>query len=250
MNLFQSIKGAIGLPQVVPEEKFKKWRRESTDPVIRSGACYVPIPGKEQLRFYRDKQNQHHLGRYEWACRVLRSGGVPQDRVLDCACGVGYGSARLAEVAGHVDSVDSYNHAILRARGRYDRDNISWHNVDAAELLSHFEPESFDTIVSFQTIECIEDDRKFLADLKTLLKPAGRLLIDTPARSRHIANPDNKHQRRNYSVEEWIDLLLENFDAVEAFDALPERHILVQCDFPSSGSIACCTKEGATGDCE
>ncbi len=252
MNLFQQLRGAVGFPRVVTEEHFKKWRRESMDPVIRSGSCYVPMPGKEELRFYRDKQNQHHLGRYEWATRVLRAGGVTPERVLDCACGVGYGSAKLAGIAGRVDSVDSNRYAIVRAGSRYARKNIHWHTIDASSLLDYFEPASFDAVVSFQTIECLEDDQRFLSDISTLLKPGGRLLIDTPARSRRIENPDNPHQKRNYSTTEWVDLLLDNFSNVEAFDDLPERRFLAQCDFPSNGSIACCTKapEGTTDAAE
>ncbi len=245
MNLFQSIGRAVGLPRVVSEERFKKWRRESMDPVIRSGACYVPMPGKEQLRLYKDKQNRHHLGRYEWAKRVLSTSGATPERVLDCACGVGYGSAKLADIAQEVVSIDSNHHAIMRAESRYARESISWHAIDAAELRNHFEPESFDAVVSFQTIECLEDDRRFLADIVALLKPGGRLLIDTPARNRHISKPDNPHQKRNYATDEWIDLLLEHFSVVEAFDDLPEKRFLAQCDFPSNGSIVCCTKAEA-----
>lgn len=244
MNLFQSIKGAVGLSQVVPEEAFKKWRRENTDPVVRNGACYVPIPGKEELRFYKDKQNLHHLGRYEWARSVLNSSKTRPERVLDCACGVGYGSAQLSKVAGTVDSVDNFRHAILRAKSRYTRPNINWHQMDAANLTDNFEPETFDAVVSFQTIECLEDDRKYLDDIITLLKPGGRLLIDTPVRNRAIAKPDNEHQRRNYSVEGWLDLLLDRFEKVETFDELPQLKMLKRFDFPSNGSIACCTKAG------
>lgn len=242
MNLFQSLRGAVTRNRGVTEEEFKKWRRESTDPVVRNGACYVPIPGKEDVRLYRDKQNLHHLGRYEWASAVLRDGPKRSARVLDCACGVGYGSARLAEFAKTVDGVDSFRHAILRAESRYPRPNVTYHHLDAFEIRDRFEDESFDAIVSFQTIECIEDDGKFLDDAYALLKPGGKLLIDTPARNRKVSKPANEHQLRNYSVEEWLDLLLERFDEVSAFDSLPRVDVLEEFDFPSSGSIVLCTK--------
>ena len=173
---------------------------------------------------------------------MLKKGTAPQ-RVLDCACGVGYGSDKLASFAGEVHSVDNDRNVIMRARARYSRENIHWHNIDAGSLTETFEPESFDAIVSFQTIECLEDDRRFLADAVALLKPGGRLLIDTPTRSRHVSQPDNPHQKRNYSTEEWIDMLLEHFPKVESFDDLPERRFLAGCDFPSNGAIACCTRD-------
>ncbi|MFP8872034.1 MAG: class I SAM-dependent methyltransferase [Myxococcota bacterium] len=242
MNLFQSLRGAVKRTRGVSEEEFKKWRRESTDPVVRSGACYVPIPGKENIRLYQDKQNLHHLGRYEWASAILRSQPKAETRVLDCACGVGYGSARLAEFAKSVDAVDSFRHAVLRAESRYPRSNLTFHHLDAFDIRSRFEDESFTTIVSFQTIECLEDDGKFLDDAYALLKPGGQLLIDTPTRNRTVAKPANKHQRRNYSVEEWLDLLLERFDRVNAFDTLPKIEVLRKYDFPSNGGIVQCTK--------
>ena len=99
MNLFQSLREVVGLPRMVPEAEFKKWRREATDPVIRDGACYVPIPGKEDLRFYRDKQNLHHLGRYKWAVAVLSRGNARPKRVLDCACGIGTQALGLASIS-------------------------------------------------------------------------------------------------------------------------------------------------------
>ena len=201
-----------------------------------------PDAGQRRLAFYRDKQNRHHLGRYVWASAILKAAEQRPVRVLDCACGVGYGTAMLADVAESVDGVDIFRNAIQRAKSRYARPNIRWHLMDASDLLENFEPETFDAVVSFQTIECIEDDTKFLDDINKLLKPEGLLLIDTPIRKRTIINPDNKHHQRDYGLDDWIDMLIDRFERVDAFDTIPEANILEQCDIPSSGSIACCRK--------
>jgi 2-polyprenyl-3-methyl-5-hydroxy-6-metoxy-1,4-benzoquinol methylase len=244
-KLFRSILSAtartLGVPQRVDEEDFKRWRRESLDPAVRSGALYVPMPGLEDPRHYKDKQNLHHLGRYEWAAQVL--GASRPARVLDAACGAGYGAARLARVACGVDAVDSYDAAIRLARSRYGLPNITWHLMGVEKLEDTFPAGSFDAAVSFQTIECVEDDRKFLDDLYALLRPGGVLLIDTPTRKQRVERPDNRHHRRYYGVEDWLDLLVGRFEQVQAFDALPEARLLERFGMPSQGSIAVCTKQ-------
>lgn len=244
MTLLESIAGKLGRilgrPRQIGEEEFKTFRRESFDPVTRSGACYVPMQGFERTIHYQDKQNLHHLGRYEWAVRVLSK--LPQrERVLDCACGVGYGSRKLADVFGRVDAVDVFEDAIEMARGRYDDSRIAWHCLDAARLREVFKEGSFDAIVSLQTIESIDDDKKFLDDLKDLLKPGGVLLIDTPLRKFRVDRPENRHHKRYYGLDEWIRMLGQRFE-IRVFAELPEAEFLRGCQLPSQGSIVHCTR--------
>ncbi len=235
---------ALRLPRKVSEEEFKQWRRTSLDPVVRSGRCYVPMPGLDDTRHYKDKQNLHHLGRYEWVVRVLSAGKTRPARLLDCACGVGYGSAKLAAVADAVEAVDSFEAALRTAAQRYDRTNLTWHPRDVAGLRDLFEAGTFDVIVSFQTIESVEDDQRFLDDLHALLRPGGVLFIDTPLRKHRVDKPENTHHRRYYAVDDWLDMLMQRFETVTAFDALPELAFLERCAMPQGGSIARCVKAG------
>ena len=246
MTLLQSISSSLGKllgrPRRIGEEEFKTWRRESLDPVTRSGACYVPMPGFERTIHYRDKQNLHHLGRYEWAVRVLRD--LPKhDAVLDCACGVGYGSRMLADLFERVDAVDVFDKAIEMAQERYDHSSIVWHCLDAAKLTDEFAEAAFDAIVSMQTIESIDDDQKYLDDLDRLLAPGGVLLIDTPLRKFRVDHPQNPHHKRYYGVDEWLDMLSGRFEIL-TFGSLPEASMLESCQMPSQGSIVHCTKRG------
>ena len=230
----------LGRPRQIGEEEFKTFRRESFDPVTRSGACYVPMQGYESTVHYRDKQNLHHLGRYEWAVRVLSALPV-HARVLDCACGVGYGSRKLASLFDRVDAVDVFKEAIEMARERYDDPKIAWHCLDAARLRDVFKEGSFDAIVSFQTIESIADDGRFLDDLSALLKPGGVLLIDTPIRRSRVERPENRHHRRYYGLDDWLALLTSRFE-VSVFGELPENEFLRSCQMSSQGSIAWCRR--------
>lgn len=230
----------LGRPRQISEEEFKTHRRESFDQVTLSGACYVPMLGFENTIHYRDKQNLHHLGRYEWAVRVLSS--LPnRGAVLDCACGVGYGSRKLAEIFERVDAVDIYDRAIELAKERYSGPRIEWNCLDAAKIREAFADESFDAVVSMQTIESIEDDAKYLDDLVALLKPGGVLLIDTPLRKSRIDNPENPHHKRYYGLHEWLQMLQNRFEIL-VFATLPEAKMLEDCQMPSRGSIVHCTK--------
>lgn len=244
MTFFESVGERIGRllgrPRRIGEEEFKTWRRESFDPVTRSGACYVPMQGFESTVHYQDKQNLHHLGRYEWAVRVL--GALEgRDRVLDCACGVGYGSRKLAEIFGRVDAVDVFDAAIAMARERYDDSRIEWRCLDAARLRDVYKESTFDAIVSFQTIESIVDDEKYLDDLRELLKPGGVLLIDTPLRKFRVDQPENRHHRRYYALDDWLDRLKRRFDIL-TFSDLPEADFLRARQLPSQGSVVYCTR--------
>lgn len=239
-SIISAIGKILGVPKQIGEETFKEHRRSTRDPLTRSGVCYVPMEGFEHTRHYRDKQNLHHLGRYEWAVRVL--GKLPaRGTVLDCASGAGYGSLKLAEIFQKVDAVDRFPEAIEMGRDRYDDPKIDWHCLDVAKLRSVFSEGSFDAIVCMQTIEFVEEDHRFLDDLESLLKPGGVLLIDTPVRSHRVDRPENPHHKRYYGVDEWLEMLQSRFE-IAAFRSLPEADFLQRCQMPSEGSIVYCTK--------
>ncbi|MFK7894887.1 MAG: class I SAM-dependent methyltransferase [Myxococcota bacterium] len=242
-SVLTSARERMGFAKQIGEEEFKAQRRAARDPVTRSGVCYVPIQGFESTRHYRDKQNLHHLGRYEWAQRVL-AGRSGRGSVLDCSCGSGYGSLKLAQIFDRVDAVDQFAEAIEMGRERYDDQKINWHCVAAEKLRSVFGDASFDAVVSMQTIEFIEDDQAFLDDLFALLKPGGVLLIDTPIRKQRVENPENPHHKRYYGIDEWLEMLSSRF-RISAFGQLPEADFLERCQMPSQGSIVFCEKVSA-----
>lgn len=117
-----------------------------------------------------------HTSRYELACNF-----IPDDAaVLDICCGVGYGSKILAEKTNckSVQSVDKSEDAINYGRTYYSDPKITFHCSDCFE--APLEKESFDAIVSFETVEHIQEDKAFIERLHTLLKPNGTLILSTP----------------------------------------------------------------------
>jgi SAM-dependent methyltransferase len=156
----------------------------------------------------RTHNDQAHLARYEWAAAQLSG------RVLDVACGTGYGAALLSrrcEVTGIDNSEDALRHARSTARSaRFIRHELP---------LIPFADASFDGVVSFETVEHIPDDRAFLAEVRRVLRPGGLFLLSTPNKevTSPAGPPENPFHVREYRLQDLNQLTREaGFDRVEA----------------------------------
>ena len=166
------------------------------------------------------------MQRYEFAAANL----PPRARVLDVGCGVGYGSALLAERGAlSVVAVDLSAEAIDLARRHFDRPAITW-IVDDAHMLTQVDSqEPFDLICNLENLEHLADPDRFLARARALLKEGGALVTSTPNRvgvnrMRGLAadapSPNRFHQRE-YSLSEFHALLTRHFDGIRfAFQTL------------------------------
>jgi SAM-dependent methyltransferase len=144
-----------------------------------------------------------HLARYRFAAGLARG-----RRVLDAACGEGYGSALLASAgAASVTGVDIDEATVVRARERY---GLGFEVADVASL--PFREGSFDLIVSFETIEHLGDPEAAVAELSRVLAPAGVLIISTPNKHEYLV--PNEFHVREFTHEEFVDLLGERFAVV------------------------------------
>jgi SAM-dependent methyltransferase len=151
-----------------------------------------------------------HLKRYEFA-----RGWCESADVLDAACGVGYGSAHLAESANRVVGVDRSADAIAYARTEYARRNVEFLEGDLLEL--PFEDGAFDVVCAFEAIEHIDDQRRFLSEAARVLRPHGTLLVSTPRVERTSREPDNPFHRVELSRRDFEALLGERFGEVELY---------------------------------
>jgi len=116
-----------------------------------------------------------HLERYRFAARHARPG-----RLLDLACGVGYGTRLVAdEAAGVAEAVgvDVAPEAVAYARDHYARPGVRFEVCDA---LAFRDAAGFDTIVSLETIEHVPDPQRLVAHLAGLLRPGGVLVASAP----------------------------------------------------------------------
>ena len=151
---------------------------------------------------------------YEHFHRYVMAGELATGRhVLDAACGEGYGSAHLARSAATVIGVDISKEAVSHARERYRVDNLEFQVADVCRL--PFEDDQFECIVSFETLEHLEDQSGLLNEFRRVLDPGGFLLISSPDKAvysdRH--QTENEFHVRELYREELESLLAEQFPA-------------------------------------
>lgn len=135
-----------------------------------------------------------HLHRYAFAAG-LASGR----RVLDAACGEGYGSALLAQEAAAVLGLDVSAATVAHARARYGKRDTLRFDVADVTALDALPAHSFDLIVSFETLEHVEAQEAMLDGFVRLLAPGGILLVSTP--DKHVYS-DLSGFRNEYHVRE------------------------------------------------
>lgn len=165
-----------------------------------------------------------HLKRYEFARAWCES-----MEVLDAGCGVGYGSAHLADTAQKVVGLDRSAEALAHARSEYTRPNVEF--VEGDLLALPFRDESFDVVCAFEAIEHVDDQRRFLSEVARVLRAEGALFVSTPRVERTRRRPDNPFHQVELSRPDFEALLLERFGEVVLYGQRrlqTRRHRLAQ----------------------
>lgn len=155
-----------------------------------------------------------HMHRYAFA-RPLAQGL----RVLDAACGEGYGSVLLADAATEVVGLDISPEAVAHARARYGhRTNLRFDVADCTQL-DHLPDASFDLIVSFETLEHVQAQERMLDGFARLLTPEGLLLVSTPDKHNYTDVPGvvNEYHVRELYRDEFEAMLASRFAAFRLF---------------------------------
>jgi len=146
-----------------------------------------------------------HIHRYAFASTLVQG-----KRVLDAACGEGYGSAHLATVAQSVCAIDISGQAIAHARKRYPAENLDFQVADCCNL--PFPDDEFDCVVSFETLEHLEDQQGLLKEFRRVLAPEGFLIISSPDKAVYT---DRYHNENEFHVKELyrdeLDTLLAGY---------------------------------------
>jgi SAM-dependent methyltransferase len=169
-----------------------------------TGERYVPEL-KGQIAY-------EHLHRYEIARRFAEGRDV-----LDVACGEGYGSSYLAQVASSVVGVDSDAETVRHAASRYTAMNLRFRAGDATQL--PLADDSFDLVVSFETIEHLVEHEKMLDEIRRVLRDDGQLIISSPNKLVYSDLPGyrNPYHLRELYFDEFRDLLLRYFPSCAIF---------------------------------
>lgn len=164
---------------------------------------------------------KEHIERYKFALKFIQK----NNKVLDTACGDGYGTKLLAETeADEVWGADINQQAIETAKNKYSAENLHFRIVDGVDM--PFEDNYFDVVISFETIEHIKDYQSFIKEIKRVLKPSGKLIISTPDRKiTKKLGIDNPFHVREFTKKEMADLMQTHFKQVEFYGQRPVKRL-------------------------
>ncbi len=140
---------------------------------------------------------EEHTARYAFAVPY-----VAGKRVLDIACGSGYGAGMLREAgASSVDGVDISEETIAFAKRTYGAPHITFTCASVSDAL--FPDHSFDVITSFETIEHLDDSIReaYLKNLRRWLVPGGLLLLSTP--NKVVTSPFTNKPLNQFHILEY-----------------------------------------------
>jgi 2-polyprenyl-3-methyl-5-hydroxy-6-metoxy-1,4-benzoquinol methylase len=186
---------------------------EGVPPLELTGERTLPDVPEENYWYRR------HLVVYEWI--AARVGGL---RVVDMACGEGYGSDVLARSAASVVGVDANPDAHEHARLRYAAGNLRFER-DLVETFG----EDCDAVVFLQTIEHVQDPGAVLEHFKSMLAPGGVAYVSTPnlltLAPEGAEKSENPWHVKEYRAEEFRALLEAHFASVEVHGLFHARKL-------------------------
>lgn len=170
----------------------------------------MEFSGERFLPHLRGAIAYEHFHRYGF-CAPWVSGL----KVLDAACGEGYGSAYLARFASDVVGIDIDEPTIVEARARYvGSGNLLFDVGDVRRL--PYDDGSFDIVVCFETIEHVAEPAVLLREVVRVLRPRGRLIVSTPNRPVYAlrGSPSNPFHLHEFDLPEFQAALNESFPNV------------------------------------
>ncbi|KON87554.1 SAM-dependent methyltransferase [Sporosarcina globispora] len=163
-----------------------------------------------------------HLARYYFSLYYA------EGRVLDIACGTGYGSkimakAKKAEIK-EIIAVDLDEETLKYARQHHYHPLVKYVNANAEDETLPDQLGIFDVITSFETLEHLASEELFLNNLYKMLKPGGTLILSTPfgaGRGKPTREPFHFHQ---LTEDEFIELF-ETYGETEFYY---QRSVLIE----------------------
>jgi O-antigen biosynthesis protein len=180
--------------------------RAAADDLAWDGERYIPGMSTEI--------ELEHMHRYVVA-RKLAAG----KRVLDIACGEGYGSFELAQTAGSVIGVDISEEAVEHAKQNYERDGLPLEFKVGSAAQIPLDDASVDLVVSFETIEHHDQHEAMIAEIRRVLSPGGCVIISSPNKYEYsdVTGYANPFHVKELYLDEFKALLESKFPNVEIY---------------------------------
>jgi SAM-dependent methyltransferase len=184
-------------------------------PLRLTGERTLPDVPEENYWFRR------HLAVYRWIAD--RAHGR---RVVDLACGEGYGTAELARGARDVVGVDANPEAFEHARAKYTGPRVRFER-HMVELWTG----DVDCVVFLQTIEHVQDPDGVLEHVKALIGPGGVAYVSTPnvltLAPEGAERSGNPWHVREYRPDEYRALCERHFAQVDLLGVFHARRLRV-----------------------
>jgi len=156
-----------------------------------------------------------HVERYKFAAKFVKG-----KKVLDVACGTGYGSQILLDSgAKEVIGVDVSKDAISYAKKNYSAKFLL---MDATKMKA-LKRNYFDIVVSMETIEHVKTWEMFIGEIKRVLKPNGAVVMSAPNFTGYPfekffkLNTSAKFHWNFFTKEQFIKIFNKNFKKTTFF---------------------------------
>lgn len=126
----------------------------------------------------------------------------PDQKILDLCCGQGRHTLELARRGYNAEGLDQSHYLIQRARSTAKKEELSvrFREGDARRL--PYRTDTYDVVLvlgnSFGYLDSVEEDLRILTELRRILKPWGRVLLDVA---------DGEYLKEHFQPRswEWID---------------------------------------------
>lgn len=181
-----------------------------------------------------------HFHRYAVLLEAVRGRDI-----LDIASGEGYGSAMLAKVANSVTGIDISAETVAHANKKYQMKNLRYFEGNAVKL--NIPDNSFDMVVSFETIEHVSQQDEVIAEFARVLRADGVLVLSSPNRPiyQKECGAYNEFHIKELDFSELDLLLKKNFKFVEYYGQQLQIGSVIS---PISPSLDLCTYQGFIED--
>lgn len=185
-------------------------------------ACVDPLlPAKDAFVIRAE-----HLARYRFAAKVIRQKYF--HTIYDIACGDGYGTKILSRACHAVYGFDISEAFLDIARAKYEDKQIRYVHVDITKEIPLQEKRP-DCVVSFETLEHVQEPEKLLASFGELLPTGGYLILSTPnakMEPKKHGKSKNPFHVSIFTKEQLIQAVLEAGFVVEGVYGQPYTNML------------------------
>lgn len=146
---------------------------------------------------------RRHIARYNLALALC-----DKKNVLDLACGEGYGTHLISQIAFTVTGIDLSEDTIAHALPKYESSNTFFECWEASEYAEAWRPDPYDTLVCFETLEHLDDDKllKFTRNIPNKIKTGGHIIYSVPLDEEKGWNPHHKQVFTLETVRDIFDL--------------------------------------------